>query len=68
MSDCQNSAKMCNKLIINWLIFLFSSIYIMNLVFDWIIKHGGVKTMYERSLKKSTAVYEVIDKSNGFYW
>ncbi|XP_064596195.1 phosphoserine aminotransferase-like [Liolophura sinensis] len=43
------------------------SIYIMSLVFDWIAKHGGVKAMYEHSLKKSRALYEVIDKSNGFY-
>lgn len=33
----------------------------------WIKKNGGVKAMYDNSLKKSQLLYDCIDKSNGFY-
>lgn len=43
------------------------SIYIMGLVFDWILKNGGLAYIEERNAQKAKAVYEVIDQSNGFY-
>ncbi|XP_025082781.1 phosphoserine aminotransferase-like [Pomacea canaliculata] len=43
------------------------SIYIMGLVFEWILEQGGVAKMEEWAIKKSSAVYDVIDSSNGFY-
>lgn len=39
----------------------------MGLVFEWIIKEGGVKSMEKRSAEKSRMVYKVIDDSRGFY-
>lgn len=36
-------------------------------VLNWIKKSGGIKAMYENSLKKSQLVYDRIDKSGGFY-
>lgn len=43
------------------------SIYIMGMVFEWIKSMGGAKAMNERSALKASMVYNVIDKSNGFY-
>lgn len=34
---------------------------------NWIKRNGGVKTMYDNSLKKSQLLYDCIDRSNGFY-
>lgn len=34
---------------------------------NWIKKNGGIKTMYDNSLKKSQLLYNRIDQSNGFY-
>lgn len=39
----------------------------MGKVLNWIKKSGGIKAMYENSLKKSQLVYDRIDKSGGFY-
>ena len=39
----------------------------MGLVFEWLKEQGGTKAMEERSLTKSGAIYDVIDRSNGFY-
>lgn len=39
----------------------------MGLVFEWILEQGGVAKMEEWAIKKSSAVYDVIDSSNGFY-
>lgn len=43
------------------------SIYIMGLVFDWIEAQGGVSAMETAAIKKSSAVYDLIDQSEGFY-
>ncbi|XP_066470692.1 phosphoserine aminotransferase [Tiliqua scincoides] len=43
------------------------SIYIMGLVLEWIKKNGGVAAMDKLSQIKSQMVYDIIDKSNGFY-
>lgn len=39
----------------------------MERVFAWIKRQGGIKQMYENSLKKSNLIYGEIEKSNGFY-
>lgn len=56
----------------NWLffyffIFLLCSIYVVGKVLNWIKKNGGIKAMYDNSLKKSQLIYNRIDQSNGFY-
>lgn len=43
------------------------SIYIMGLVFNWIQEQGGVDKMEQNSIQKSSLIYDVIDKSDGFY-
>ncbi|XP_076439002.1 phosphoserine aminotransferase-like [Babylonia areolata] len=43
------------------------SIYIMGLVFDWILEQGGVEEMEKAAVTKSSAVYDLIDQSQGFY-
>ncbi|CAH1789633.1 unnamed protein product [Owenia fusiformis] len=43
------------------------SIYIMGLIFEWVKASGGTEAMAEKSRVKSEAIYDVIDKSNGFY-
>lgn len=43
------------------------SIWVVKLVLEWIKAHGGVKGMYDRSLKTSGMIYDVIDSSNGFF-
>lgn len=45
----------------------FSSIYTMGLVFDWILKNGGVGEMERRAIEKSNMIYNLIDNSNGYY-
>ncbi|CAF4168102.1 unnamed protein product, partial [Adineta steineri] len=42
-------------------------VYIANKMFNWTKRQGGLKEMDQLSEKKSSLVYEVIDKSNGFY-
>lgn len=49
------------------MIFLFLSIYVMGLVFQWIKRNGGVDGMAKQANAKSELIYEIIDKSNGFY-
>lgn len=34
---------------------------------NWIKKNGGIRAMYDNSLKKSQLLYNCIDRSNGFY-
>lgn len=46
---------------------LFYSIYILGLVLQWVKDEGGVDKMEENSRLKSQAVYDAIEKSNGFY-
>ncbi|KAK3590636.1 hypothetical protein CHS0354_013670, partial [Potamilus streckersoni] len=42
-------------------------IYISGLVFEWTKRQGGVRQMEKNSIQKSSAVYDVIDNSGGFY-
>lgn len=49
------------------MIFLFLSIYVMGLVFQWIKRNGGVEGMAKQANAKSELIYDIIDKSNGFY-
>lgn len=49
------------------MIFLFLSIYVMGLVFQWIKRNGGVDGMAKQANAKSELIYDIIDKSNGFY-
>lgn len=49
------------------MIFLFVSIYVMGLVFQWIKRNGGVEGMAKQANAKSELIYDIIDKSNGFY-
>ena len=43
------------------------SIYIAALNLQWIQKHGGLDGMEKLSRQKSGLIYDVIDKSDGFY-
>ncbi|XP_028399449.1 phosphoserine aminotransferase-like [Dendronephthya gigantea] len=43
------------------------SVYIMGLVLKWILKEGGLTEMAKRCVEKSSAMYQVLDNSNGFY-
>jgi len=42
-------------------------IYVMGLVFKWVKRHGGVEGMAKCSNTKSKLIYDIIDKSNGFF-
>ncbi len=35
---------------------------------EWLKEQGGAVAMEERNMLKSKAVYEVVDRSEGFYW
>lgn len=39
----------------------------MGRVFQWILRNGGVEGMADRAREKSQLVYDIINKSNGFY-
>lgn len=39
----------------------------MGLVFQWIKRNGGVEGMAKQANAKSELIYDIIDKSNGFY-
>ncbi|KAL3887362.1 hypothetical protein ACJMK2_027304 [Sinanodonta woodiana] len=43
------------------------SVYIAGLVLQWTKRQGGVSQMEQNSIQKSSAVYDVIDNSSGFY-
>ena len=43
------------------------SIYMCGLVFEWLKNHGGVEAMSKKSDLKSSALYDIIDNSAGFY-
>ncbi|CAB3983578.1 phosphoserine aminotransferase-like [Paramuricea clavata] len=43
------------------------SVYIMSLVLKWILKEGGLTEMAKRCVMKSSALYNILDNSNGFY-
>ncbi|XP_055902447.1 probable phosphoserine aminotransferase [Eupeodes corollae] len=42
-------------------------IYVMCLIFKWIKRNGGLKEMANNSAIKSKLIYDIIDKSDGFY-
>ncbi len=41
--------------------------YIAGLVFDWLLKNGGLSAMAEVNERKAGALYDCIDNSGGFY-
>jgi phosphoserine aminotransferase len=43
------------------------SIYIVGLVLDWMKERGGVDYIHSQNVAKATAVYNLIDNSDGFY-
>lgn len=43
------------------------SIYMMNLVLQWIKENGGLAAMEKRNEEKAKLIYDVIDGSSGFY-
>ncbi|OQV18033.1 Phosphoserine aminotransferase [Hypsibius exemplaris] len=43
------------------------NVYITALILQWIQKNGGLDAMEALSRQKSGLIYDVIDKSNGFY-
>jgi phosphoserine aminotransferase len=43
------------------------SLYMTNLVFEWILENGGLDAMEKEATKKSSLLYEVVDNSQGFY-
>ena len=42
-------------------------IYMLGLYVDYVKQRGGVQVMYEESLRKSGRIYDLVDKSDGFY-
>jgi len=44
------------------------SIYIMNLVLEWIIQQGGVHEMDRLADTKADLIYGAVDRSDGFYY
>lgn len=43
------------------------SLYVTKLVLEWMRDQGGPETIFERNSLKSSALYDEIDKSDGFY-
>jgi len=43
------------------------AVYVLNLVLEWMEKTGGMTAMAERNQQKAKLLYDVIDRSNGFY-
>lgn len=61
------------QFLINFIMFIYvfcivRSIYVMGLVFQWIQDHGGLAGMEKGSQQKSQIIYDVINKSHGFYY
>lgn len=46
---------------------MFSSIYIMGLVLDWVKEQGGIQAMEERANLKSQIIYDVFRECGIFY-
>lgn len=64
----QKNTDLVSNFILKFLcIFFLCSIYVVGKVMNWIKKNGGIKAMYDNSLKKSQLIYNRIDQSNGFY-
>lgn len=57
----------CCFLHFSWIFSSCCSIYIMSLVFSWIQEQGGVEQMEQNASQKSGLIYDLIDKSEGFY-
>lgn len=43
------------------------SIYLANLVFQWLMEAGGLTAMENKSLRQSRQVYQTIEESEGFF-
>jgi phosphoserine aminotransferase len=43
------------------------SIYVLNLVLEWILSLGGLEAMASRNSRKARVIYDAIDRSNGYY-
>jgi phosphoserine aminotransferase len=43
------------------------SVYMVNLVLNWIKDNGGLAAMEKRNQEKAQLIYDVIDQSGGFY-
>src|SRR5690606_36617915 len=43
------------------------SVYKVNLVLKWIVNQGGVRGIAARNEQKARLLYDVLDKSGGFY-
>ncbi|HEC26875.1 MAG TPA: 3-phosphoserine/phosphohydroxythreonine transaminase [Gammaproteobacteria bacterium] len=41
--------------------------YVAGMVFDWLLKNGGLSAMAEINERKASALYDCIDNSGGFY-
>jgi phosphoserine aminotransferase len=42
------------------------SIYVANLIFEWILKNGGIQEIEKKNKEKSNLLYDFIDNSNLF--
>lgn len=43
------------------------NVHVVGIVMEWIAKEGGIYEMERRAIAKSQRMYDVIDKSGGFY-
>ena len=43
------------------------NVEVVNIYMQWMIAQGGVREMERQAIEKSTMLYELIDRSNGFY-
>jgi phosphoserine aminotransferase len=43
------------------------SIYMVNLVLNWIKRQGGLKAIHRENQRKAAVIYKAIDNSDGFY-
>lgn len=51
----------------NYLQLILFSLYVTKLVLDWIKDQGGPESVFEKNTQKSSALYDEIDSSDGFY-
>mgnify|MGYP002394914080 CR=1 FL=1 len=42
------------------------SIYVAGLVFQWVLRNGGLEAMEQASLRRAAALYQAIDESRHF--
>lgn len=43
------------------------NVHVVSIVMEWILKEGGIHEMERRAIAKSQKIYDVIEKSGGFY-